>query len=682
MRISIQDFVGEIPRASPRLLPPNSAQEATNCKLWSRELLPWRGLDVINNPTKTGPIITIYPLTDASTYWMHWAQDVDVARGPIAGDTTKRSYYTGTDVPRVTDKDMVHASAGTNYPTDSYLLGIPSATAALTATLGAGGSGTAVARAYVITFVSGWSEESAPNAVSNIVSAMPGQTVDLSAMGKAATLTQAAGVATAACTGHGFSTGDKLLIGGANQGDYNRVVAITNTGANSFTYPIDNTATVSPATGTIAVFKVAAGSAPGRTNITTKYIYRVATSDSGAAYLFVASVAIGTLTYADSIADTALGEELATTDWLPPPTGLAGLISLPNGVMAGFVGNQVYLSEPYAPYAWPLKYKQVTDFPVVSLGHMGTTIIAATSGKPYLINGIDPAYAAPSQHPGIMPCVSKRGLVSTEFGVLYPSSAGLVLANGGGAELITLALIDPDDWEAFAPTTIHAEFYNGAYIAFYSTGIVDGITQGRGFIIEGIGRGDLHLTELDFYRYGIFLDPDTDTLYLVNYDGTTNSIEEWEGSITRKTYRWKSKVFAHRPTCQQAAKVVARYSETLDAADVAAYQALHDAQVAANAAIIAAGLGRGAVNGSAVNVYAVNGNDMVEPVEVPTAEPSSIEFKLYADGVLRYTKVVADSKPFRLPGGYTGKETEVELSGVAPVLEIVLAENISELRDS
>ena len=211
---------------------------------------------------------------------------------------------------------------------------------------------------------------------------------------------------------------------------------------------------------------------------------------------------------------------------------------------------------------------------------------------------------------------------------------------------------------------------------------MDGITQGRGFIIEGIGRGELHLTELDFYRYGMFLDPDTDTLYLVNYDGTTNSIEEWEGSITRKTYRWKSKVFAHRPVCHQAAKVVARYSETLDAADVAAYQALHDSQVATNAAIIAAGLGRGAVNGGAVNVYAVNGNDMVEPVDVPTAEPSSIEFKLYADGVLRYTKVVSDSKPFRLPGGYTGKETEVELSGVAPVLEIVLAENISELRDS
>lgn len=683
-RISVQNFVGEIPRVSPRLLPINSAQEATNCKLWSRELLPWRGLEVINNPTKTGPIKTIYPLTDASTYWMHWIEDVDVARGPIAGDETKRSYYTGSGAPRVTDHDMVHASAGTAYPTDSYLLGIPAPSAALAATLGAGGSGTAVARAYVFTFGTGWDEESAPSAESNIVSAMPGQTVNLSVMGKAATITQAAGLATAACTGHGFSTGDKLLIGGANQGDYNRIVAITNTGADSFTFPIDNTATVSPATGTIAVFKVAAASATGRTNVTTKYIYRIVAGVSGVEYLYVASVAVGTLTYADSIADTALdpNQVLETEDWLPPPPTLSGLISLPNGVMAGFVGNQVYLSVPYAPYAWPNKYKQVTDFPVVSLGHMGTTIIAATAGKPYLINGIDPAYAAPSQHPGIMPCVSKRGLVSTEFGVLYPSSAGLVLAHGGSAELITLALIDPDDWATFSPTTIHAEFYNGAYIAFYSTGVVDGITQGRGFIIEGIGRSELHLTELDFYRYGMFLDPDTDTLYLVDYDGTTNSIEEWEGSITRKTYRWKGKVHAHRPTCWGAAKVVARYSETLDAGDVAAYQALHDSQVAANAAIIAAGLGRGAVNGGAVNVYAVNGNDMVAVVDVPTAESSSIEFKLHTDGVLRYTKVVTDSKPFRLPGGYTCVETENELSGVAPVLEIVLAENISELADS
>src|SRR4030065_637205 len=59
--IAISNFVGEMPRASTRLLPENAAQVATNCKLWSRELRPWRDFSTVNNPIKTGPIKTIYP---------------------------------------------------------------------------------------------------------------------------------------------------------------------------------------------------------------------------------------------------------------------------------------------------------------------------------------------------------------------------------------------------------------------------------------------------------------------------------------------------------------------------------------------------------------------------------------------------------------------------------------------
>src|SRR4030065_1230097 len=104
-RIAISNVVGEMPRASTRLLPENAAQVATNCKLWSRELRPWRDFSTVNNPIKTGPIKTIYPLGSGANYWMHWAEDVNVARGPIAGDTTKRSYYTGPAAPRAPPHD-------------------------------------------------------------------------------------------------------------------------------------------------------------------------------------------------------------------------------------------------------------------------------------------------------------------------------------------------------------------------------------------------------------------------------------------------------------------------------------------------------------------------------------------------------------------------------------------------
>ena len=478
------------------------------------------------------------------------------------------------------------------------------------------------------------------------------------------------------------SVAPSVTIGGAGSGTaVNRAYVhtlVTAWGEESAPSPASAIIAVQPGqTVTVAGFPALPD---GDYQITKRRFYRVVTSTAGAAYLFVAEQAVATTSYVDSLTDSQLGEAIETTDWIPPPAGLQGLISLPNGVMAGFVGNQVYLSEPYAPYAWPARYKQVVDLPVVALGNFGTTIIAATTGKPYVINGVEPAYATPSQYPGILACTSKRSLVSTEHGVLYASSQGLVQATGSGAQPITLGIIDADDWRDLKPGTMHAVFYNGMYIAFYATAIVDGLTQGAGFIIEGIGSGNLHLTRLDFYRYGTYLDAETNKLYMIKYDGVTVTVEEWEAAGTRKTYLWRSKVFPHAPLCLTAAKVVANYESTLTVAQVAALQAAHDAAIARN--LVKLPVGRGAINGGAINAYPINGNDFEAVSDVPVAETSSVEFKLYSNGALKYTQSISSDEPFRLPGGYDGYETEIELSGVASVQEVVVAQNMSELADS
>jgi hypothetical protein len=56
-----------------------------------------------------------------------------------------------------------------------------------------------------------------------------------------------------------------------------------------------------------------------------------------------------------------------------------------------------------------------------------------------------------------------------------------------------------------------------------------------------------------------------------------------------------------------------------------------------------------------------------------------ITFRLYADGVLKHTQVVADGEPFRLPGGYLSNIYEVEVEGVDEVAGISVAEHILEL---
>jgi len=57
----------------------------------------------------------------------------------------------------------------------------------------------------------------------------------------------------------------------------------------------------------------------------------------------------------------------------------------------------------------------------------------------------------------------------------------------------------------------------------------------------------------------------------------------------------------------------------------------------------------------------------------------ALTFKLYADGVLKFTKTVTDGEPFRLPGGYLSNIYQVQLSGTDTVTGVSIAETIFDL---
>lgn len=138
MKISTDTFVGEAPRVAPELLPDNAAQVAENCRLLSGNLEAW--LDLANRPgiVKTGTINTAYLMS--GQYWLHWTEAeldydsigaVDVARGPLEGDTSEFTIFTGTDGPRwtniqlATDEPPPGGVTTGEYPYISYRLGVP-----------------------------------------------------------------------------------------------------------------------------------------------------------------------------------------------------------------------------------------------------------------------------------------------------------------------------------------------------------------------------------------------------------------------------------------------------------------------------------------------------------------------------------------------------------------------------
>jgi hypothetical protein len=140
MRIAIDSFRGEAPRVTPRALPPNAAQDATNARLQSGDLEAWRQFAEVQALNNVDPVETIYLLNDV---WLSWSSDVDVARGAIAGDESYRIYITGPeeyDEPRYSDYALATQTGTSTYPAVTRPLGVPSPESPPTVDLGEGAS--------------------------------------------------------------------------------------------------------------------------------------------------------------------------------------------------------------------------------------------------------------------------------------------------------------------------------------------------------------------------------------------------------------------------------------------------------------------------------------------------------------------------------------------------------------
>jgi len=262
--------------------------------------------------------------------------------------------------------------------------------------------------------------------------------------------------------------------------------------------------------------------------LTARRIYR---SVNGV-YLFVAEIPSAQTSYVDEISPDDLSEEMPVTGWAEPPKTLSGLINLPNGLMAGFVGRDIYLCDPYHPHAWPEAYVQTVDYPVVGLGRMDTTLVVLTKGVPYFIQGSHPDSMVVVKSDIEQSCASKRSIVSYSGVVMYASPDGLVMLSSGGSKLITDTMFTRAQWQSFVPTSIHAYHHDNKYVAFYDTGTVQG-----GFVYDFISQ---QFITHNLYATAGFSDLLRDQLFLAF---SNNTIKKWYDGANL-SYIWRSKVFS------------------------------------------------------------------------------------------------------------------------------------------
>jgi hypothetical protein len=207
-------------------------------------------------------------------------------------------------------------------------------------------------------------------------------------------------------------------------------------------------------------------------NVTNIRLYRTITSNQGTTTYYLLHTFTADedpQTYADTTTDAALasGSILESTAWTAPPN-LKGMVMLANGIVAGWVNNEIWFSEPYRPHAWPAAYSLTLDFDIVGMGVVNQTLVICTEGSLYTASGVNPASITTSKLAAFEPCLSFGSIVSSEEGVYYASPNGLILVNAGVAQNVTKDAISKDEWAKIAKDSarVRSAKLGQAYFAF------------------------------------------------------------------------------------------------------------------------------------------------------------------------------------------------------------------------
>lgn len=373
-------------------------------------------------------------------------------------------------------------------------------------------------------------------------------------------------------------------------------------------------------------------------------LYQIATTPSSTSFTVTADASFSTsgnlfvdnYSFIDTFDPLGLTNILITDDFDAPPANLQGITAVQNNILAGFVGNELYFSEPAYPHAWPAKYKITLEYNIVALAAVAGYLFVMTEGYPYQFSGGDPATMSFARVDTLYPCLSKRGIVNMGYGVLYPTHGGLALYSplSGGA-LITKALEDWDTWGiSLDPTTLDAEFFDDKYFGAHSTG---GIIFERDDNIGGI------LTTFTYSPTAIYYDPPSGKLFYAA--GTAGDIYEWNNlSQPNSVLEWKSKVLESKDFINLgAARVVADYINVSTDWDLT--------------------------------------NTDWDATTSLWNQGQNVTFKLWANKQLIFTTTVSDENVFRLPTGYRVDKFELSVETDLRVRAIHIGETPIGLKD-
>ena len=402
--------------------------------------------------------------------------------------------------------------------------------------------------------------------------------------------------------------------------------------------------------------------APWNTSGMKRRLYRTAGTAAG---FQLVHDDVGT-SYNDTLSDAAImGDEMVSDGWKPPPPGLKGLCVTAFGSLAGFIGTELRLSEPYQGHAWPDAYAYRTGPDIVAIAPMGNAVGIGTEGVPYVLIGSDPAAMAPISANAPYPCLAKRSMVSDGGGVIFSSTAGLVRLDQSAQPMVfSDPWFDQKTWALKEPASIVCAIAPGRLYAVYTAG---GRTS---IMVWDMTIGELTENAID--ASDVYVDESTGEVYIGDSEGVSSMVG---GQYTAQLV-WRSKEFVlTKPENMGVAKV--RFSAAIDETLLASILAKIADATAFNEAILLAGDIGGSFNVSPYNALRWNGSLFRVVPEVPPS--NTVTFTLFADGVEKFTKVVSADTVFKLPSGYMAGRVSVQVSSACEITGIEMAGTAAEL---
>jgi len=488
--IALRQFGGMLPRYGNQHIPETVASIARNCRLVSGEIQALKSPALIYNfagwedETGTTPVTVTRAfrvVTQTGNFLVGFDDPTtDFVKAPLARDGFNRHYWTAADkTPRYASEEELNDATVAKTVPAGRRLGMPAPDTAPTVTPAATGGDLEETRVYVYTFKSTFGEESAPSPPC-IVTGNADAAWNISAMD----------------------------------------VAVADYTDPSGDADFDIVATEYDTTGWV------------------KRIYRTITGTLGAVeYFFVAEVALATTTYSDTVSTETVSFNpiMESGNWAVPPKNLQGLLVHPNGFLVGFKGRDVYFSVPYRPHAWPVEFITAVKWNIVGLGIIGQSVVILTAGSPFIASGVRPEAMTLIESDTPDPCVSRRGIVSTNSGVYYPGPDGLMVADGNGVRNLTKKFVSRRDWQLdYQPYDIQAAKHDSQYVAFYDGQL--------GFVIdfEEASQAFVELNSPIWDHDGFLGDGVTGDVWLIK-DNVLRIFDPEGGSPV--PYLWRSKEF-------------------------------------------------------------------------------------------------------------------------------------------